>query len=120
LRLHGFTAGAFLSGSVGPLEASAGISAGYALGGFHLSGIARERLAVSGTLGVETEASGTWLVKPHLALWHSMTDKLAATVSASYLVARPTVRFESASALPDRKLKVNALRLSAGLGLRIF
>lgn len=120
LRLYGIMAGPVVSQQLGPIEISAGASAGYGFGNFRTSAVARSVFAEQGMGGLKTSASSTWLVKPNATLWYSLTGKIGATVSASYLFARPTLSFDGASAPPDRKIQLNAFQLNAGLGYRIF
>jgi len=120
VRLYGVMAGAVLSRHLGPVEISSGVSGGYAFGNFRTSGEARAVFATHDRADMRTRATSTWLAKPNVSLWYSTTGKLATTVSASYLMARPVLRFEGTNPLANRTLQVNALQLSAGIGYRIF
>ena len=120
LRLYGIMAGPVVSRQLGPIEVSAGASAGYGFGNFRTSAVAHTVFAEQGMGGLKTSASSTWIAKPNATLWYSLTGKIGATVSASYLLARPTLTFSGTNAPADRKLQMNALQLSAGLGYRIF
>lgn len=120
MRLYGIMAGPVLSHQLGPLELSAGASAGYGFGNFRTSAVARTTFAEQGMGSMKTSATSTWLAKPNATIWYSVTGKIGATVSASYLFARPTLKFDGVNAPADRKLQLNALQISAGLGYRIF
>jgi predicted acylesterase/phospholipase RssA len=120
VRLYALTGGVHLSKHLGPLEASAGLSGGFALSAFGLSAYARERLAADSVFGVETEASPTWVAEPGVSLWWGGKGRIATTVAASYFMARPTLRFEASAPLPERELRINALRWSVGAGIRVF
>jgi hypothetical protein len=47
-------------------------------------------------------------------------NRFAATLSGSYLIARPTIHFGGAGSEADRKVKADAFRLSAGVGVKVF
>ncbi|MEO7999463.1 MAG: patatin-like phospholipase family protein [Gemmatimonadaceae bacterium] len=120
VRLYGLMGGVVLSRQLGPVEFSSGFSGGYALGNFRTSSSARALYARDGQSDTKVTASSSWLAKPNASVWYSLTEKYALTASASYLMTRPTLNFDKASGLPDRKLQVNAFQLSAGIGYRIF
>ncbi|MBC8086029.1 MAG: patatin-like phospholipase family protein [Phycisphaerae bacterium] len=120
VRLYGLLGGVVLSRHFGAVELSSGVSAGYAFGSFRTSGQARSVFADQGIADTRTRATSTWLAKPNISLWYSLTGKLAATVSTSYLMARPVLKFDGINPLADRSLQVNALQVSAGIGYRIF
>jgi NTE family protein len=120
VRLYGIMGGAVVSRHLGPIEIGGGVSAGYAFGNFRASSEARAVFAQNGRGDMSTRSTGTWLAKPTLSVWHSLTGKVATTVSASYFMARPVLRFGGTNPLPDRTLHINALQLTAGIGYRIF
>ena len=102
----------------GPLEASAGLSAGYGFGGFTLDRVARDRYGMQGFFGLEPDVTNTWVLKPSVSLWFNLNNRWATTVSASYVTARPTIKF--GSGLPDRQIKADAFGVAAGLGFKVF
>lgn len=120
LRLTAATAGVVLSRRYKPVQANLSLAAGYAFTTFRLSDGAREALARSGTTGTKAKSYGAPLLRPGASLWLDLSDKFAATLSGSFILAQPTIRYESSASIPKQKIKVNALRLSAGIGARIF
>jgi hypothetical protein len=118
LSLSILSAGLLFTRRAGPLEASAGLSAGYGFGSFSLDRAARDRYGMAGVFGVEADATNAWVLKPNVSLWFNLSNRWATTVSASYLLARPTIDF--ASGLPDRKIRADAVALSAGMGFKVF
>lgn len=120
MRLYGLMAGPVYGQHLGRIELSGGLSAGYAFGNFRTSAAARTIFAQHAMSDMKTRATSTWLVKPNASIWYSLTNKVAITGSASYLLARPSIKFEGVNALPDRTLRMRAVQLSAGLGYRIF
>ncbi|MFN8572378.1 MAG: patatin-like phospholipase family protein [Gemmatimonadaceae bacterium] len=120
LRLRGLSAGPSMSRRFGAVETSVKVEGGYTFASFRLTDDARESLAASGTLGTTTPTTGSWLLKPEASLWVDVSDKIGASVSYSYAMARPTIHFRGSMPLPDRTVDVRATRLSVGLGYRIF
>lgn len=120
LRLWAATAGVVLSRSFKPVQANLSLAAGYSFAAFRLSDGAREAFVRSGTTGMKAKSQGALLFRPGASVWLDLSEKVAATVAASYIMTQPTLRFESGGRIPDQKLKVNALRVSAGIGYRIF
>lgn len=121
VRLYGLLAGGVLSRQLGPVEVSGAMSAGYAFANFRSSAEARSVFAANNSGDTKVRSSSTWMLKPTVSVWHSVTGKIALMASTSYLVARPTLRFSGENPLlPSRKVEINALQVSAGLGLRIF
>ena len=118
LSLRTVSGGVLFTRRAGPLEATAGLSAGYGFGGFSLDRVARDRFGMAGFFAVDPDATNSWVLKPNVSLWFNVSNRWAATVSGSYMVARPTVRF--GTGLPDRKIKADAVGLAAGLGFKVF
>lgn len=118
VSLRTLSGGLLFTRRAGPLEATAGLSAGYGFGAFSLDRVARDRLGMTGVFGVEPDATNSWVLKPNVSLWFNLNNRWAATVSASYLMARPTITF--GSGLPDRKIKADAIGLAAGVGVKVF
>lgn len=118
LSLRTLSGGLLFTRRAGPLEASAGLSAGYGFGRFSLDRVARDRYGMAGLFGIEPDATNTWVLKPNASLWVNLDNRWAATLSASYLFARPTIRF--GSGLPNRRIRADALGVSAGVGFKVF
>ena len=119
LRLRTLSGGVFYARRAGPLEASVGVSGGYGFGSFELTDDARGRYGRLGLL-VTTDATNAWIVKPNVSVWRNLTNRLAANVSASYVVARPTIRFEPGAPAQDRTIDASAFQVSAGFGFKVF
>lgn len=121
LRLWSFMGGIGRTAIVGRTEAMVGVSGGFGLGSFDPSLDARDAFGRSGTFGIEAKASNTWLIKPQTSLWYNLTDRWAATVSASYVFGPSTVRFLSGgNAVYTQKVDASAFRVAAGIGFKIF
>ena len=118
VRLRAISGGLLFSRHFGPIEATASMSVGYGFGSFSLADSSRDRLAQAGNIGLEPSASNAWLFKPGVAIWHDVTSRLAATVSASYISSRPTVRLAPGEA--GHKVRAEAVRIAAGLGVKVF
>ena len=66
-------------------------------------------------------SSTALMVRPHASLWYNLSNRWAATLSASYVYARPTVRVAGDDAvLYDRRINASAVRVGAGLAFKIF
>ncbi len=120
LRLSGPTLGVKLSQRVGVAEFSARLDGGYGFGRFRLNDNAREQYALRGTLGVRTDAKGAWMARPSANAWVELSEHVGATITTSYLFARPTIRLRANAPLDDRTVRLRALMLSAGLAYRVF
>ena len=121
LRLWSFMGGIARTHIVGRAEATLGVSGGYGLGSFNPSLAARDTYGRLGFFGLEGEASNAWLVKPQTSLWYNLSDRWAATVSASYVFGRSNVRLTSAGTDAfARKVDASAFRVGAGLGFKLF
>lgn len=121
LRLWAFMGGIARTGIFGRSEATLGISGGYGIGGFDPSLAARDAYGRLGLFGLEGDASNAWLVKPQASLWHNLSDRWAATVSASYMFGRSTVQLTSGDrAAFTRKVDASAFRVAGGLGFKLF
>lgn len=118
LSLRTLSGGILFTRRAGPLEASAALSTGYGFGSFALERAAGDRYGMQGFFGVEPDTTNTWVVKPSVSLWFNLNNRWAATVSTSYVTARPTIKF--GSGLPDRKIKADAFAVSAGVGFKVF
>jgi NTE family protein len=118
LALRTLSGGVLFTRRAGPLEASAGLSAGYGFGGFTLDRVARDRYGMQGFFGLEPDVTNTWVLKPSVSLWFNLNNRWATTVSASYVTARPTIKF--GSGLPDRQIKADAFGVAAGVGFKVF
>jgi hypothetical protein len=120
LRLRTLSGGVFYAVRAGRIEASAGASAGYGFGSFDFAAGAKDQYARTGYIGVTADVTNSWLVKPGASLWYNVTDKLAATVSASYTRARPTIRFGGGAPDPERDITAATVRFSMGVGFKVF
>lgn len=120
LTLLGATVGGVLSGRVKAVQGNLSLAGGYSLADFDLSSTAREQYAQMGTLNTKTKSSGSFLLRPGASVWVDVMEKFAITFASSYIIARPTIRYEASAPLANQQVKVNALRLSAGIGYRIF
>jgi len=120
VSLGTLSGGAFYARRAGPLEASFGASIGYSLmSSVDFDHDAQDAYARAGVIGIAPESTRSWVFKPNISLWHNLTDRLAITASASYVVARPTIR-SATGALQDRTLQAEAFRLATGFGFKIF
>ena len=121
LRLWSFMGGIARTRVIKRTEASVGVAGGIGLGSFSPSLGARDAYGRLGIFSLEGEASNTWLVKPQASVWYNLSDRLAATVSASYIFGRPTVRLSSPNAVPfDRQVTASTFSVGAGIGFKIF
>lgn len=121
LRLWSFMGGIARTRVINRTEATVGVSGGIGLGSFSPSLGARDAYGRLGIFGLEGAASNTWLVKPQASVWYNLSDRLAATVSASYIFGRPTVRLSSPNAVPfDRQVTASTFSVGAGIGFKIF
>jgi hypothetical protein len=115
LRLWSFMGGIGRTRVMRRAEATLGVSAGFGLGSFVVSPEAGD------TFGRDADASSTWLVKPQASFWYSLTNRWAATISASYVFSRPTIRITSTDGTAfDRRVDAAAFRVGAGIGIKIF
>jgi NTE family protein len=121
LRLWSFMGGIARTRVIRRAEATVGVAGGIGLGSFSPSLGARDIYGRLGIFGLEGHATNTWLVKPQASLWYNLSDRLAATVSASYVFGRPTVRLSSPDAVPfDRQVSASMFSVGAGIGFKIF
>lgn len=104
------------------LGASAGFGFGSGPGGFAPTTDARDAFGRLGAFGLEGHASNAWLVKPQATYWYNVSDGWAASLSASYIAARPTVRLSSSggSDVFAREVHASAFRVGVGIGKKIF
>ncbi len=103
------------------LGASAGYGFGRGPGGFTPTTGVRDAYGQLGVFGLEGHASDAWLAKPQATYWYSLSDGWAATVSASYVTARPTVRLATGgSDVFSQEAHASAFRLGIGIGKKIF
>jgi NTE family protein len=102
-------------------EFTLGASAGYGLGGFTPTTGVRDAYGHLGVFGLEGDASNAWLAKPQATYWYTFSDGWAATLSTSYVTARPTVHLASGSAdVFTREVEASAFRVAIGIGKKIF
>ncbi len=120
LRLRALSGGLFYARRAGRTETSAGLSVGYGVGSFELTREAREQYGRLGLFGLEADATNVWLAKPNVSVWQNLTSRIAANVSASYVMARPTIRFGPGAPAQERKITASAFQLSGGIGFKIF
>ncbi len=121
LRLWAFMGGIGWTALGQRTQTTFGVSAGYGIGGFEPSLGARDAYGRQGLFALEGEASNAWLIKPQASFWYSLSDRWAATVSASYFFGRPTVRLTGDDGTAfSRRVRASAVTLGAGLGFRIF
>jgi NTE family protein len=104
----------------GQLEASAGVAAGYGFGSFKVSDAARDAYGRQGTFNVKGDATNGWILSPRIGVWQSLSDRWAATASASYVFSRPTIHVTSESIVQERRIDVSALRIAAGIAYKVF
>jgi len=103
------------------LGASAGYGFGRGLGGFTPTPSVRDAYRQLRVFGLKGHTSGAWLAKPQATYWYSLSDGWAATLSASYVTARPTVRLASGSTdVFSREVDASAFRVAIGIGKKIF
>jgi NTE family protein len=121
LRLWSFMGGVARSGIFGRSEIAVGVSAGYGFAGFDPSLESRDFYGQRGLFGLEGDASNAWLVKPQASLWYNLSDRWAATVSASYITGRSTVSLASGGAVPfSKRVDASTFRIGVGLGFKIL
>lgn len=121
LRLWSFMGGIGRTWRLGQHEATLGASAGFGLGGFTPTTDARNAYGRLGLFGIEGDASNTWIVKPQFTYWYNLSDGWAASLSASYVAARPTVRLSSGGAdIFSREVNASAFRIGIGFARKIF
>jgi NTE family protein len=120
LTLHSVLAGGYLARRIGPVEAHASVAAGYAFSRFTLSAAARERFGSEGAFGVDADVGSTWIVKPSVGVWWDFSDKVAATVGAAWLAARPRLEFDAGAPEPTRHVGVRAYQFTTGLAYRLY
>ena len=120
LGLRAILGGAAYTFRAGQLEAMGGVAAGYGFGRFDVSDDARDAYGRLGAFGLKGDATNAWIVSPRMGLWQSLSDRWAATATASYVLSRPIVRLTSGSVVEQRTIDASALRLAAGIGYRVF
>lgn len=120
LRLRTLSGGLIYTKRVAAFEASAGLSVGYGWGAFTLDDDTRERYARRGTFGIATDATNAWMIEPNVSVWHNLNSRWSAMMSASYVLARPSIRVEPSDLEQGRKIRAAAFRLGAGIGFRVF
>jgi NTE family protein len=119
LNLRTLSGGVFYAVRRGRAELSAGGSLGYGFAGFDIADEARDAYARLGYFAVSADATDAFVLKPDARLWYNVTDRIAGTVSVSYTHARSTIRFDGTDT-PDRAITAAAVRLSAGVALKVF
>ena len=121
LSLWAFTGNVGFSVHPGRLEATASLGGGYGLGGFDLSTGAQDAYARIGVFAPKAQASNAWIVSPGVSLWYELTNRFAATASAGYTYARPTIRvdFDNAPS-EERRVTAGAVKVGIGVGYKIF
>ena len=121
LRLWSLLGGVGHTTLAGRAEMTVGVSAGVGFGSFSISPEAGDAFGRLGLFGLDADASNTWVVKPQATFWYNLTDRWAATVSASYVLGRPTVRIASGPDVPlERRMDAASVRVGAGIGFKIF
>jgi NTE family protein len=120
LHEHAVLGGVAYTWRIAQLEASAGAAAGYAFHGFDLSGAARDAFGQAGLFGVGVKASGAAVIEPRVSLWQNLTNRFAAGINASYLHSKPTVTVTSGDVVRAQHVNASAVRISAGLGFKVF
>ena len=122
VRLFGLMGGIARTRRDGRAETTLGLSAGYGIGrSMTLTTDTRDAFGRQGFFGVEGDTSNAWIVKPQASFWFNLTSRWAATMSASYVYSKPTVRITSDTGVPyDRRIEASAVRVGAGIAFKIF
>ena len=122
VRLFGFMGGIARTRHDGRAETIVGMSAGYGIGrSMTLTTETRDAFGRLGLFGIEGDTSNAWMVKPQASFWYNLTNRWAATMSASYLYTNPIVRITSDTEVPyDRQINASAVRVGAGIAFKIF
>jgi NTE family protein len=102
------------------LEATIGFALGYGFGSFDLSASARDAYARQGVFGVTSKASDELVLAPRVSLWQNLTNRWAVGVTAKYLHSKPTVTLTSGDVVRTQDVDASALRVSAGIGFKVF
>ena len=120
LGLRALLGGVAYTFRAGQLETTGGVAAGYGFGHFNVSDDARDAYGRLGAFSLKGDATNAWILSPRIGLWQSLSDRWAATVTASYVLSRPTVRVTSSSIVEQRTIDASALRIAAGIAYKVF
>jgi hypothetical protein len=120
LRLRALLSGVTYTRRIGQLEATGGIAVGYGFGSFNVSDEARDAYGRLGTFNLKGDASNGWILSPRVGVWQSLSDRWAATGTASYSLSRPAIRLASTSIVQERTIHATALRVAAGIAYKVF
>ena len=122
VRLFALMGGIARTRLAGRAEATVGVSGGFGIGrSLTIESDTRDALGRAGLFGVEGESSNAWMIKPQASLWYNLSNRWAATISASYVIAQPTVRVTSGTTVAyEREIDASAVRVGAGLAFKLF
>jgi hypothetical protein len=85
------------------------------LGGFSLNGF--EPAPGQGTDG---HASNVFTLKPGVTVWHDLNDRFALKLEGGYLIARPTVTYQTAAGRVSRDVDADVFLVTVGLVYSLF
>lgn len=117
VRLSGASIGAILTDHYGPLEVGVGLSVGAAR---LASRVAMQGIdAPGGTGHASRRVAATLLARPYVSATYSLTNSIAVVSTVSRLWT-PNLVLRDARDREPLRVRVDAVRLSVGLGYRIF
>ncbi len=105
---------------VAQLEITPGFALGYGFGSFELANTARDALGREGLFGVETDATNAFVVAPRVSVWQNLSNRWAAGVTVTYFHSTPTVELTSGDVSRTQDVDASAVRMSFGLGFKVF
>ena len=120
LGLRTITGGVAYTRRLAQLEATFGFALGYGFGSFDLSDPARDGLGRQGIFGIESDATNALVLTPRVSLWQNVSNRLAVGVTGTYVRSEPTVRLISGDFTREQSVDATAIRLSAGIGFKVF
>src|SRR5580765_3756386 len=92
LRIRAFVAGYGYTRFIGPVAVKGSVQGGYALNSFTLEPAAADMYNTRlGARSLTADVSNAFVVGPQIKLSHDLSRKIGVSVSASYMIARPTI-----------------------------
>ena len=120
VRLRTITGGVAYTRRVAQLEAMFGLAVGYGFGSFDLSDRARDGFGHQGIFGIESDATNALVLTPRISLWQNVSNRFAVGATAAYVRSQPDVRMTSRDFTREQTVNATAIRLSAGIGFKVF
>ena len=119
LTVRPFLAGIAVAHRAGRLETVLTLTTGYAKVGFELSDAGRA--ALEPRLGAITDgARDAVAVFPKLTLYVDLTRRFGLTVTSGYLLTRSTITLEGPLGSQEIAVNADALKVNAGVVIRLF